>query len=297
MIVKVDLSNTEASMRTVFNGTCAGRPVHREIEIENLNLTHTKTSPQALGSLYRLRNLVELNLDHCDAIISQGRQAFNALNKDDPIPNLELLSVVGTSSLLSHKWLAEIQEVCPKLSRIYFTRKKGTKALGWQDVILMQTMRIPVLLPCGHIGDRASLKQLGYCSFDRQPFKNSELIEINPAISYLVKDVNNHDKWKASIVDCHRNPLEAKVLYHPCGTFFNLSTIKDIYKLNDDNISSSLIQKLKSFNCTECNLSLSTLKICYPHSAEQSAEDQSFDDLGRIGAYSMVQSTADRDKK
>jgi len=53
----VDMSDTEASMRAVFNGSYCGRPIHRESEVESLNLSCTKTSTQAILSLYRLSNL------------------------------------------------------------------------------------------------------------------------------------------------------------------------------------------------------------------------------------------------
>jgi hypothetical protein len=285
LFTSVDLSNTEASLRSIFNGTCSGRPVHREIEVEELFLTRTKTSPQGLGSLHRLRNLKTLHLDHCDNL--SERLSFSSLSKVDKIPKLEVLSLVGTSSTLSHKWLSDIEAACPNLCKIYFTRKKGTKALGWQDVILMQALRIPVLLPCGHIGDKASLRQLGYCSFDRQPFRSTDMVEINPLITLLVKDANT-EKWHASIVDVHRNPLDGKVLYHLCGTFLNISSVKQLYKLEDDTLTEMVILKLRNSRCPECSLPLTNARICFPHSAEIEAEDQQFDDLSGVGSYSMV---------
>jgi ubiquitin-protein ligase len=285
LFTSIDLSNTEGSLRAILKGTCAGRPVHREVEVEELYLTRTKTSPQGLGSLYLFRNLKTLYLDHCENLAE--RFSFNSLSKDDKIPKLKVLSLVGTSSTLSHRWLSDIEAACPKLSKIYFTRKKGTKALGWQDVILMQALRIPVLLPCGHIGDKASLRQLGYCSFDRQPFRASDMVEINPLITLVVKDEVTQ-KWHASIVDAYRNPLDAKVLYHPCGSFLNVSSVKQLYKLEDDTLNEMVLVKLRNTPCPECLQSLLNARICYPHSAEIGAEDQQFDDLKGIGSYSMV---------
>jgi len=197
------------------------------------------------------------------------------------------LSLVGTSSTLSHKWLSDIEEACPKLCKIYFTRKKGTKALGWQDIVLMQSLRIPVLLPCGHIGDRASLRQLGYCSFDRQPFRSTDIIEINPMISLLVKDPTSQ-KWAASIVDIYRKPLEAKVLYHGCGSFLNVSSVKQLFPLDDDTLNEMVLLKLRNTRCPECSQSLLNARICFPHSAETGLDGPQFDDLKGIGSYSMV---------
>jgi hypothetical protein len=51
----------------------------------------------------------------------------------------------------------------------------------------MQTMRDPMLLPCGHIADRTSILAVGYCGFDRVPFRVDELIPVNPAITVLLK--------------------------------------------------------------------------------------------------------------
>jgi len=194
---------------------------------------------------------------------------------------------VGTSSTLSHKWLSDIEAACPKLCKIYFTRKKGTKALGWQDVVLMQALRIPVLLPCGHIGDKSSIRQLGYCSFDRQPFRGSDMVEVNPLITLLVKD-STTQKWHASIVDVYRNPLDAKVLYHGCGSFLNVSSVKQLYNLEDDTLNEMVLVKLRNTRCPECLQSLLNARICYPHSAEMGADEQQFDDLKGIGSYAMV---------
>lgn len=206
-------------MRAIFNGTCAGKEVHRETEVEVLNLSHTNTSPQALMSLHRLRALRELYLDYCPALLQSGKQVFSLLLKHDKIPRLRRLSVVGTSSELSHLWLEKIELSCPSLHEVYFTRapllsarhaapdtragKKGTKALGWQDMILMQTMRRPQLLPCGHIGDKESSLRLGYCGLDRTMFLPDELVPLHPNISFLYKcDAPNAPaKWLVCIVD------------------------------------------------------------------------------------------------
>jgi len=59
--------------------------------------------------------------------------------------------------------------------------------LGWQDLILMQTMRNPQLLPCGHIGDKESTVSLSYCSLDRESFRIEELVTLNPSNTKLSK--------------------------------------------------------------------------------------------------------------
>jgi len=284
LFTSIDLSNTEASLRAILKGTCDGRPVHREVEVEELYLSRTKTSPQGLGSLHLFRNLKTLYLDHCENLAE--RLSFNALSKDDKIPNLKVLSLVGTSSSLSHKWLSDIETACPKLCKIYFTRKKGTKILGWQDVVLMQSLRIPVLLPCGHLGDKSTLNKLGYCSFDRQPFRSSDLVDVNPLITLLVKDTDSL-KWHASVVDVYRNALDAKVLYHGCGSFLNVASVKQLYNLEDDTLNEMVILKLRNTRCPECSQSLLNARICFPHSAEMAPDEQQFDDLKVMGSYGM----------
>jgi len=122
-----NLSKTDSSMRCVFNGSRFGVPLHRESQIEVLNLSHTHTTPRSLLSLYRLINLHTLNLDNCSSLQKQDKTIFNLLTKKDPIQSLKRLSIVGTSSSLSHKWFNQIESACPQLTEVYFTRKKKLK--------------------------------------------------------------------------------------------------------------------------------------------------------------------------
>jgi len=229
-------------------------------------------------------------LDHCPHLVEKGKQVFNLLHKRYPIPKLEVLSIVETSSILSHTWLSEIQSSCPLLEKIFFTRKKGTKALGWHDSIMMQTMRKPHLLPCGHIGDRDTLTLVGNCSLDRLPFRAVDLLPLNPVITSLIKDKTNN-KWTAIIVDYSRQPLDSKVLYHHssnCGCFFNLSTIASIFgDIQETIISDTLITHLQPNLCPYCHERMVGLRICFPHSAE-AVDATDFSDLKHVGAYSVI---------
>lgn len=185
---EISLARTEGSMRAVFQGTSGtGQTMHRETEVQVLDLSHTRTSPRSLLSLHRLVNLRELYLEYCPSIQKSGKHVFSLLVKKDPIPSLECLSVVGTSQVMSHQWLADVEQRCPNIKRVFFSRKPGMKAIGWQDVILMQTMRDPQLLPCGHIGDKQSALSVGYCGFDRETFRSEELLPVNPAVTVLIK--------------------------------------------------------------------------------------------------------------
>jgi len=284
VFAKLDFSQSDASMRAIFNGTLLGIPIHRETEVEHLNLSGTQTSANAMQNLFRLTNLQELYLDDCTSLIEAGRSVFSALAKKNPIPKLRLLSVVGTSSVLSHKWLSEIATTCPQLSEIYFTRKRGTKALGWQDIIMMQTMRRPTLLPCGHIGDKQSLTKLGCCSLDRIPFDVNAIVALEPALSYLCKSAD--DKWSVHIIDFLRSPLDAKTCYHSCGHFFNISSLKKLFTLPTE-CSNDILNTMKPYNCVACSKSLEDLRLCYPHSAEIDSAEQNFGGLPEIGAYTI----------
>ena len=101
---------------------------------------------------------------------------------------------MGVSNALSHDWLDEVQSHAPNLRCVYFTRAPGTKALGWTDAVLMQTMRAPVcvkfhrllfffflggpfnvyrLLPCGHVMDKDAALRHNQCAFCRNRFASA----------------------------------------------------------------------------------------------------------------------------
>eukprot|EP01121_Diplochlamys_sp_Union-15-3_P011740 TRINITY_DN3433_c0_g1_i1.p1 TRINITY_DN3433_c0_g1~~TRINITY_DN3433_c0_g1_i1.p1 ORF type:complete len:494 (-),score=59.35 TRINITY_DN3433_c0_g1_i1:66-1547(-) len=228
---EVDLSNSMASMRVVIGGIDGqGRSFPREKEVEELNLSNTQTSKRSLLFLYQLDNLRILNLDNCPELKHSGKDLFELIAQNGKVSNIESLSVVGISNYVAPDWLTPIDAGCPKLKKVFFTRQKGTKAIGWHDAILMQTMRDPVLLPCGHILDKESLLGQTLCSFDRKPFLEAELVLLNPSITLLEKGEDN--QWVARIVDSLRTPLESKVLIHPsCGEFYNLSTLQKLYNI------------------------------------------------------------------
>lgn len=284
----IDLSGTEGSMRAVFQGVGpTGRTGARESEVEVLNLSDTRTSPRSLLSLHKLSNLRELLLDRCPSIQKSGKNVFSLLLKKDSIPSLTSLSVVGTSQVMSTSWISEVEQRCPNVKRLYFTRQPGVKALGWSDNVMMQTMRDPLLLPCGHIGDRASLLSLGYCALDRQPFRVNELASLHPNITLLEKD--EQGKWIATIVDCGRKPLDPKVLYHRhCGSFYNVDTIRETYDVETADVSQDLIDEIRSQTCQYCQKAFgSNTRICFPHSAEPS-EKQNFDNLKDVSTYGAL---------
>jgi len=179
-----------------------------------------------------------------------------------------------------------VEAKCPKLKTVFFTRAPGTKALGWSDAILMQTMRSPVLLPCGHIADKDVVKTLKECSFDRQPFLPVALIDLNPHVTRLDKD---HGQWTAQVVDHSRNKLDSKVLYHVlCGEFYNLNTIQNVFKYKGDSISVDTINFLLKQLCSGCwrpFYTKSELRTCFLYGAEE-FQAQDFNNLAELGEYS-----------
>lgn len=284
----IDLSGTEGSMRAVFQGVGpTGRTAARETEVERLNLSDTRTSPRSLLSLHKLSNLHELILDRCPSIQKSGKNVFSLLLKKDSIPSLTSLSVVGTSQVMSVTWISEVEQRCPNVKKLYFTRQPGVKALGWSDNVMMQTMRDPLLLPCGHIGDRASLLSLGYCALDRQPFRVSELASLHPNITLLEKD--ELGKWNATIVDVGRKPLDPKVLYHRhCGSFYNVDTIRETYDIDTREVNNDMIDEIRAQTCHYCQKAFgSNTRICYPHSAE-SSDKHNFDNLKDVSTYGAL---------
>jgi len=88
-------------------------------------------------------------------------------------------------------------------------------------------------------------------------------------------------------MDHLKKPLDAKVLYHcPCGSFFNFSTVKQLYNVEADGITDTLIATLQSKTCAACDTPLKELRTCYPHSAE-AIEEPAFDNLSAVANYSV----------
>jgi len=286
IFTEVDLSHTISSMRAIWKGKNGlGKKICRELEVTHLNLSFTVTSSRSVASLYLMKNLTTLYLDHCSSL-KKTKRVFSLLMQKGVVPALETLSVVGTSDVFSPDWLTQVESKCPKLRVVFFTRAPGTKALGWNDSILMQTMRNPVLLPCGHIGDKDVIKGLGKCSYDRQPFPVQALIDLNPHITRLDKAENG--QWTAQVVDNSRNKLDSKVLYHVlCGEFYNLTTIKRLYDFKGSSLSRETIDHLQKHPCAGCWRSFNSkpeLRVCFLHGAED-FQGQDFINLSQLGDY------------
>jgi len=295
IVSEIDLSHTVSSTRSIFGGTDRhGKNIHREKDVEVLNLSFTQTSSRSLKNFCKASNLRILLLDHCERLrrnkTSMDSEALSLLS-ENRIETLTTLSLVGTSNMMSPYWIKHVEAGCPHLETIYFTRKPGQKALGWDDIIRMQSMRDPVLLPCGHIADYETMQELHYCSLDRLPFSRSLTVRISPNITKLYKG-KSAGGWKAEIVDHNRDPLDDKVLYHvACGEFYNYSTIKMKYHFKSTgSINEDLIGQLLSQNCLNCleQFESANLRMCFTQSAKlDSLQNQEFENLGTVSMYSQ----------
>jgi len=294
IISELDLSHTDASLRSIFGGVDGyNHIIKREQEIETLDLSRTKTSSRSLVNFCKTDHLRVLILDDCYSVRrTKDKAESNAFSllADYPIQSLEVLSVVGTSTILnSQRWIDQVEKGCPKLKTLYFTRKPSEKALGWDDIIRMQSMRDPQLLPCGHVCDMGVLKQLmtPNCPIGREHFELNKLEKLAPRITKLTKE-NGH--WIADIVDHNRQPLDPKVLYHTdCGEFYNLKTLINKYHVTTDNINQQTKAELHGKSCFACynKFAPGKLRLCYPESAKLD-EKHEFNSLSTVGAYAFT---------
>lgn len=282
----VSFVHTQASMRSVYNGEdWRGQAVCREREVEVLNLICSNTSAKSLQNLNSCIRLKYLYLDGCPLSSSSGKtkaNVFDELTQHGAVPELRCLSIVGTSALLSSDWLSKVESKCPKLTLVFFTRRPGDKALGWSDVVMMQAMREPSLLPCGHVGDATSLQQIKnhLCPICRTPFTLKKLIALRASVTQLTRVA---DSWKATIVDTLRHPLDDKVLYHECGELYNLSSVNLLYGTSAQEINDDLIEKLKALPCLRCGSLFHDLQVCFPRSAVE--DDVQFTSLQEACGY------------
>jgi len=299
VISGIDLSHTDASLRSVFGGEDGfKKPIKREQELEVLDLSCTKTSSRSLVNFQKATNLKVLILDDCyDVRRTKDKAESNvfSLLQEHPIPQLEVLSLVGTSTILnSHKWIDQVEKGCPKLKTLYFTRKPGEKSLGWDDVIRMQSMRDPQLLPCGHIGDLSVLKLVNpsLCPLCRADFDIPRLERIVPRITKLTK---NEGKWQAEIVDHNRVKLDSKTLYHiECGEFYNFETLVNKYHITTETINQLTKGELHGKSCFACyqKFAPGKIRICFPESAQlEGDQGHSFESLSGAALYSLSTST------
>jgi hypothetical protein len=275
-------------MRCVFNGEdWKGQTIFREREVRVLKLVGSNTSAKSLQNLNSAIRLQYLYLDNCPLATNSGKtksNVFDQLTRHGSVAELQCLSLVGTSTHLSSDWLSKVESKCPKLALVFFTRRPGDKAIGWSDVVMMQSMREPSLLPCGHIGDAVSLKLLKVkvCPICRTDFTLEGLMVLQASITQLTRV---SDAWKAVVVDTLRFPLDEKVLYHECGEFYNLSSIITLYELGKayTEINAELISSLEHLHCLRCKRRFHQLRVCFPRSAVE--EESEFSTLKEACGY------------
>eukprot|EP01091_Cochliopodium_minus_P014177 TRINITY_DN4771_c0_g1_i1.p1 TRINITY_DN4771_c0_g1~~TRINITY_DN4771_c0_g1_i1.p1 ORF type:complete len:451 (+),score=133.87 TRINITY_DN4771_c0_g1_i1:83-1435(+) len=198
---EINLSNTEASMRSIFNGEdWNGRIMYREREIVMLNLSNTRTTPKSLQNLSKAIRLEYLFVDRCNMNESNNKENTVDIFESDvqKVPGLKVLSLVDTSKQLSPNWLSRVEEVCPNLHLIYFNKTPKEKVVGWVDNVLMKSMINPTLLECGHIIDAETLKKLEKkervnC---RKPIKESLSIS-----NFTIELTKVNDQWNSQLLN------------------------------------------------------------------------------------------------
>ncbi len=94
------------------------------------------------------------------------------------------------------------------------------------------------------------------------------------------------DAWKATIVDTLRFPLDDKVLYHDCGEFYNLESIKKLYNYGGSEIDQDLLAVLSEEPCLRCSKPFDHLYICYPRCSVE--EESAFSTLKEACGYFVV---------
>ena len=125
----------------------------------NNNITTNSPNKKRSNESKKMNDLLEKNLSFDLPTILKPKKnslakeevnsnVFEHLVKYNHIQNLEILSLIGTSLSLSKSWLSQLEKRCPVLRLVFFTPSSNQKTLGWDDIILMQTMRHPILLPC-----------------------------------------------------------------------------------------------------------------------------------------------------
>ncbi len=85
-------------------------------------------------------------------------------------------------------------------------------------------------------------------------------------------------------MDTLRAPLDEKVVYHECGEFYNVASLRTLYKLGAaQGIDASLFTALERLPCVKCNKLLAKVHVCYPRSAVE--DDAQFQSLHEACSY------------
>jgi len=130
VISEVDLSHTDASLRAVFAGLDGfANPMKREQELEVLDLSRTKTSSRSMVNFQKANRLKVLILDDCYSVRRTKDKAESnvfSLLQEHPISSLEVLSLVGTSTILnSHKWIDQVEKRMSQVEDTLLYKKTG----------------------------------------------------------------------------------------------------------------------------------------------------------------------------
>lgn len=254
---KICLDNTHASFNALTDYEHNFLP-QRKIEI--LSMNNTLVSDGSLFNLVGTPNLTRLHIDNCAHIID-----LTSLNEmaSQPAVHLKELSIVNhrTDKSKGQLDIKALTIAFPQLTALYVTLNSDCAITGLEDPIEKAPMRSIKILPCGHGVGTSSWKQLLQNAPPAQPThrgrfrrrrragvaipaaptipavpsrplvkcmtcrneSDKEATALTPRIIKIYKDHEN--KVLSQVVDCSRNPLEGKTLFHKtCGEGFNATT-------------------------------------------------------------------------
>ena len=164
---------------------------------------------------------------------------------------------------------------------IYFSRNPENKAIGWTDTVLACAMRKPMLLSCGHLADIETLNKLQKkeCVICRKSFAKTQVLPVTRFATMLTKE---NGQWTAQIVDALREPLDGTVLYHRCGEFFNVSSMRKLYGVEGEKLE-DVKQHTIGRSCSRCLRPFTNLFPCYPQSVIET--EHTFGNLAQLSSY------------
>lgn len=266
IVKEINLSDTNASLRAVFDDEVLE-------EVEFVNLANTRTSESSLLNIHKVKKLKELILDNSRGISGEAFTAMSGVNTQ-----LKKLSLVGTSSKLTHGWLSKVTEFCPALIEVRATPGPHSKTLGIESAITFATIRDARILRCGHLIDRVAMRSLlqNNCPRCRKAFNPVQTKPFRPTIVY---SRDGDGMWKTTPVDVNDMPLEnGRVFVHQsCGSIYNEETLQTLYSLGIEAIGNGEA-------CLECKkpMEKSPGSIVYLGGVSEAKE---FEDLGAASMY------------
>lgn len=185
-------------------------------QIEHLSLSHAQFTPLELqGLLARLPNLTQLTVN------GNTFQSCNPKRTDMLRNGWECISWRQTAG--EEISIGSLDTWFPQVKQLVVFPHPNCPLLGFEEVVDMEPLKDPKMLPCGHLLNASNLKPKPKSSDDPELVqkcpscldngKPSEALPFSPDIVYYRRD---KEVWKAYLVDDQANliPHEANLFYH-----------------------------------------------------------------------------------